>query len=126
MKADGSDASPSCRIQMLDCLRDPKLGWPWSGFRATPRMWRFGVGQKSGSGRHMAGDDSLQRKKDIKQGMAYVTKVEKEALPVLQKLKESPPPDSSRYEFVLKDTLDTTADSLDGMKGDVDKRAAAV
>src|SRR5579872_4583815 len=29
-------------------------------------------------------DDALQRKKDVKEGMAYVSKLEKEMLPVLQ------------------------------------------
>ena len=71
-------------------------------------------------------DDALQRKRDIKQGVAYVSKMEKDMLPVLQKLKDSPPPDAARYEFILKDAIDTTSDSIDGMKGDTDKRAAEV
>ena len=71
-------------------------------------------------------DDALQRKKDIKQGLGYVAKVEKEALPVLQNLKDNPPKDSARYEFVLRDAVETTADSLKGAGEDTDKRAAAV
>ena len=71
-------------------------------------------------------DDALQRKKDIKQGLGYVAKVEKEALPVLQNLKDNPPKDSTRYEFVLRDAVETTADSLKGAGEDTDKRAADV
>ena len=71
-------------------------------------------------------DDALQRKKDITKGLEYVAKVEKEMLPVLQKLKDDPPKDASRYEFILRDAVDTTADSLQGAQGDTDKRAAAV
>ena len=71
-------------------------------------------------------DDAIQRKKDIKQGLAYVAKMEKEALPVLQKLKENPPKDAARYEFVLRDAVETTADSMKGAEQDVDQRATAV
>jgi hypothetical protein len=71
-------------------------------------------------------DDALQRKKDIKQGLAYVAKVEKAALPVLENLKENPPKDAARYEFALRDAVETTADSLKGSSGDVDQRATAV
>src|SRR5579872_291735 len=71
-------------------------------------------------------DDALQRKKDIAKGLAYAAKLEKQMLPVLQKLKDDPPKDADRYEFVLRDAVNTTADSLDGASGDVEKRAAAV
>ena len=71
-------------------------------------------------------DDALQRKVDIKAGLAYVAKAEKDMLPVLQNLKENPPKDVARYEFVLRDAVETTADSLQGAGSDVDKRAAEV
>ena len=71
-------------------------------------------------------DDALQRKVDIKPGLAYVAKAEKEMLPVLQNLKENPPKDVARYEFVLRDAVATTADSLEGAGPDVEKRAAEV
>jgi len=71
-------------------------------------------------------DDALQRKIDIKPGMAFVAKLEKEALPILQNLKDNPPRDSARYEFVLREAVETTADSLRGAEGDMDKRAAEV
>jgi hypothetical protein len=71
-------------------------------------------------------DDALERKMDIKEGLAYVAKVEKEMLPVLQNLKENPPKDAARYEFVLRDAVETTADSLHGAEQDVDKRATEV
>lgn len=71
-------------------------------------------------------DDALERKKDVSKGLAYAGKLEKQMLPVLQKLKDEPPKDSDRYEFVLRDAVSTTADSIEGATGNVDKRAAAV
>jgi hypothetical protein len=58
--------------------------------------------------------------------MAYAAKVEKQMLPVLQNLKENPPKDAARYDFVLRDAVETTADSLPGLEKDPEKRAAAV
>lgn len=71
-------------------------------------------------------DDALQRGKDIKLGLAYVAKIEKEALPILQKLKDNPPKDGERFAFVLRDAVEATADSLKGAEKDTDKRAAEV
>ena len=71
-------------------------------------------------------DDALQHKRDIKPGLALVAKMEKDAMPVLQGLKENPPKDSGRYEFALRDAVETTADSLKGAEEDVDKRATEV
>lgn len=71
-------------------------------------------------------DDALQRKIDITKGLAFTSKLEKEMLPVLQKLKDNPPKDAARYEFVLRDAVETTTDSLQGASGNTDKRAAEV
>lgn len=71
-------------------------------------------------------DDAIQRKADIKQGLAAAAKLEKEALPLLQKIKENPPKDMERFEFVLSDAIETTSDSLDSSHQDVDKRTKVV
>jgi hypothetical protein len=71
-------------------------------------------------------DDALQRKKDVTKALAYASKLEKQMLPVLQKLKDEPPKDAARYEFVLRDALATLTDSIQGTEGDPEKRAAEV
>lgn len=71
-------------------------------------------------------DDAAERHIDIKPGMAAVAKIEKEALPILQALHDNPPKDSARYEFALREALETTADSLHGAGQPLDKRAAEV
>ncbi len=71
-------------------------------------------------------DDAIERKLDIKQGLAAAAKIERDALPLLQKIKENPPKDMERYEFVLTDAIETTNDSLDSSHQDVDKRTKAV
>jgi hypothetical protein len=71
-------------------------------------------------------DDALQRKVDIKPGLGYAAKLEKEALPLLQKIKDNPPKDLERFEFALRDAIETTTDSLDASHQDVDKRTKVV
>lgn len=71
-------------------------------------------------------DDALKRKLDIKEGMAAVTAGEKELLAELEKIEESQPKDLARYEFVLKQALETTRDSLDLSQEDLGQRAAEV
>jgi hypothetical protein len=71
-------------------------------------------------------DDALKRKLDIKEGMAAVTSGEKELLEQLEKIDQSQPKDLARYEFVLKQALDTTRDSLEASQGDLGRRAAEV
>lgn len=68
-------------------------------------------------------DDALLHSREIAPGLAEVASVEKQMLPVLQKLQDSQPKDLSRYDFVLKQAIETTQDSLDASRQDVGKRA---
>jgi hypothetical protein len=58
-------------------------------------------------------DDALIRKVEITEGMAAVAASEKELLAVLEKIQDSQPKDMARYEFVLKQAIETTRDSVD-------------
>jgi hypothetical protein len=71
-------------------------------------------------------DDALKRKLDIKEGMDALAAGEKELLAGLEKIQDSQPKDISRYEFALKQAIDTTRDSLELSQEDVGARAAAV
>jgi hypothetical protein len=71
-------------------------------------------------------DDALKRKLDIKVGMAAVTAGEKELLESLEKIQQSQPKDMARYEFALKQAIETTRDSVELSQGDLGARSAAV
>ncbi len=71
-------------------------------------------------------DDAMGRHLDIKLGLAAVASVEKETLPVLQKAQDSQPKDIERYGFLLKQAIETTADSLEAAQEDLGKRAKDV
>jgi hypothetical protein len=71
-------------------------------------------------------DDAIGRKLDIKPGLAAVASVEKEMLPALEKARDSHPKDIERYDFALKQAIETTADSLDEAQADLGKRAKEV
>jgi hypothetical protein len=71
-------------------------------------------------------DDAVERKVDIKKGLEYAANLEKQALPVLQKFKDNPAKDLERYEFALKDAIDTTQDSLNTAHQDVGQRTKVV
>ncbi len=71
-------------------------------------------------------DDAMQRHKDVKVGLAAVATAEKEMLAGLQKIQENPPKDVSRFDFVLKQSIDGTSDSLDLAQEDPTVRAAAI
>ena len=71
-------------------------------------------------------DDALQRRVDIKVGLTAVATAESEMLLGLQKIQDSQPKDMSRYDFVLRQSIDGTSDSLDLARQDPAARAAAI
>lgn len=71
-------------------------------------------------------DDALARQVDMKKGLAAVAAMERQSLPVLQKVQNGQPKDLDRYDFVLKTAIETTSDSLDAATGDLGKRTRAV
>jgi hypothetical protein len=71
-------------------------------------------------------DDALRRKLPIALGNAAVATAEAEMLQKLQKIEDSQPKDLARYEFVLKQAVDTTQDSFELTKADVTGRAAEI
>jgi hypothetical protein len=71
-------------------------------------------------------DDALRRKVAINPGMAATVEGERAMLAGLQRIQKSEPSDLARYEFVLKDAIDTTSDSLDLSQEDLGGRAASV
>jgi len=68
-------------------------------------------------------DDALVRKVPINLGMKEVTSAEGEMLAKLQKIQESAPKDLERYDFVLKNAIDTTSDSKELSEEDLNARA---
>jgi hypothetical protein len=71
-------------------------------------------------------DDALQRHVDVKPGLTAVVTAESEMLATLQKIQDGQPKDMARYDFVLKQSIDGTNDSLDLARQDPAVRAAAV
>jgi len=71
-------------------------------------------------------DDALKRKVDMSKGLALVAPAEKEMLGRLKKIEESQPKDLARYQFVLKNAIDTTQDSADLSSEDLTTRATEV
>lgn len=71
-------------------------------------------------------DDALQRKVALDEGMKAVASAEGEMLASLQKIENSNPQDLARYDFVLKNAIDTTSDSKDLSEEDLNARAGAV
>ena len=59
-------------------------------------------------------------------GNAAVAAAEAEMVQKLQKIEDSQPKDLARYEFVLKQAVDTTQDSYELSKADVAGRAAEI
>jgi hypothetical protein len=71
-------------------------------------------------------DDALRRKVAINLGMAATVEGEKAMLARLQKIQKSEPSDIARYDYVLKDAIDTTSDSLELSQADLTGRASSV
>lgn len=67
-------------------------------------------------------DDALKRKVAIDEGMKIVAAAEGEMLTALQKVQDSGPKDLARYDFVLKNAIDTTSDSKDLSDEDLSSR----
>jgi hypothetical protein len=71
-------------------------------------------------------DDALRRKVALNIGMAATVDSEKAMLARLQKIQDSSPSDLARYDYVLKDAIDTTSDSLELSQEDLTGRASEV
>jgi hypothetical protein len=74
----------------------------------------------------MVVDDALKRKVEVKEGMDTMAAAEKRMLVTLQKLDETPAKDRQRYEFALKQAIETTKDSLDMSLEDLNQRRSEV
>lgn len=68
-------------------------------------------------------DDALLHSREVALGLAAVASIEKQTLPILQKLQDSQPKDLSRFDFVLRQAIETTQDSLEASQQDAGKRA---
>lgn len=71
-------------------------------------------------------DDALKRKLDIQAGTAAVSEAEKKFLVTLRQFDEKHPRDYGRYQFTLKQAIESTADSLDLSQGDLGQRASEI
>jgi hypothetical protein len=74
----------------------------------------------------MVADDALRRKMTIEEGIGTYAGAEKDLLTRLEKLRDSKPKDFARFEFVLREAIETTEDSLDLNQQDLGARASAV
>ena len=71
-------------------------------------------------------DDALGRKVAIDVGIKAVSDGEKEMLAHLRKINDAKPKDLPRYEFVLRDAIDTTQDSIELNEEDLQQRAGTI
>jgi hypothetical protein len=71
-------------------------------------------------------DDALVRKLPLEVGMKEVATAEGEMLATLQKIEEGSPKDLTRYEFALKNAIDTTSDSKELSEEDLHTRSGEV
>jgi hypothetical protein len=67
-------------------------------------------------------DDALVRKAQLDIGMKEVATAEAEMLATLQKIEDSAPKDLARFQFVLKNAIDTTSDSKELSEEDLHAR----
>lgn len=70
-------------------------------------------------------DDALRRRADLAKGMAVVVPGQRALLDQLRRIEDSEPADIARYEFVLKDAIDATEDSIE-LNEDLGLRAREV
>ena len=71
-------------------------------------------------------DDALRRKLSIDKGNAVAAAEEKTMLAELKKIQDSQPKDMARYDFALKEAIDTTSDSVELAEQDVNARKAEI
>ncbi len=71
-------------------------------------------------------DDALRRKLSIDKGNALAATEEKTMLSQLQKIEESNPKDLERYDFALKEAIDTTSDSVELADQDANARTKEI
>lgn len=71
-------------------------------------------------------DDALKRKVDVVLGVQVVADAETELLEELKQILSKPPKDFQRYEFVLKQAVETTQDSLELSQLDLKDRTRDV
>jgi len=69
-------------------------------------------------------DDAIVRKAQLEVGMKEVATAEAEMLATLQKIEDSAPKDLERYQFALKNAIDTTSDSKELSEEDLHTRTA--
>jgi hypothetical protein len=71
-------------------------------------------------------DDALKRKRPLNEGMALVASAEKEMADSLKKIEAMQLKDRARYEFALKNAIETTDDSAELSTQDLTERAGTV
>ncbi len=71
-------------------------------------------------------DDALKRKRDVALGVAALQQSERQLLGQLQKIADKHAKDEDRYEFALKQDIDTTRDSLETAGEDLGHRAGEI
>jgi hypothetical protein len=71
-------------------------------------------------------DDALVRKLPLDLGMKEVASAEGEMLATLQKIEDGAPKDLARFDFALKNAIDTTSDSKELSEEDLHTRAGEV
>ena len=69
-------------------------------------------------------DDALLRKVALDKGVATVTEAERDFLARLEKVRDAKPKDIARYEFALREAIETTEDSLELSQQDQSQRAS--